>query len=440
MTAGRIWGVVSALSLDMDGEEMCFLGPRIRVGTGGGDDVKLRKIGALLSSESPLFEVVKTTTGWKMGHAIRGVLINDGDAEAGREIKPGDMIELPGVVSIYIKRVETFSETATDEDAETERRAAAWKPISVDDFEKCLSKMARSSGVGISPEHRLSQETVDRIRANRNAIMASSPDEAAAIVEDLQRKAEAQKRQTEELKAFSAYVHGGGLPENYEPQDNWVRGDWMQTFTGVAFYPLDPHPSKIRLEDIAHSLALQCRYAGHLRAFYSVGQHSVMASWVDPFCSRAEKMQRLLHDAPEAYCQDVVRPLKRNLRDYKEIETRIASAIEQWACLPHGSFGLPHVKRADLVMLLTEKRDLLVREPQPRSTGQKSDEIGEPLSQKIRPWGWRQAEVRFLARFHELKGNTSWRLDALSRRPELALGFIAWGIDAIRGFIMGDLL
>jgi hypothetical protein len=32
-------------------------------------------------------------------------------------------------------------------------------------------------------------------------------------------------------------------------------GDWMQTFSGVQFYPLDPHVGDVRIEDIAHALS-----------------------------------------------------------------------------------------------------------------------------------------------------------------------------------------
>lgn len=38
-------------------------------------------------------------------------------------------------------------------------------------------------------------------------------------------------------------------------------GDWMQTFTGRQFWPLDPDAASIDIEDIAHALSMQCRYA-----------------------------------------------------------------------------------------------------------------------------------------------------------------------------------
>ena len=52
-------------------------------------------------------------------------------------------------------------------------------------------------------------------------------------------------------------------------------GNWMQTYSGVQFWPLDPHHSEINIVDIAHALSNMCRYAGHCREFYSVAEHSI---------------------------------------------------------------------------------------------------------------------------------------------------------------------
>ena len=41
------------------------------------------------------------------------------------------------------------------------------------------------------------------------------------------------------------------------------RGGWCATYTGMQFWPLDPRPEDICIEDIAHALALQCRFNGH---------------------------------------------------------------------------------------------------------------------------------------------------------------------------------
>jgi len=60
--------------------------------------------------------------------------------------------------------------------------------------------------------------------------------------------------------------------------ENWRTGDWMHTYTGMKFYPMEPNPSDICIEDIAHALSMQCRYNGHTLQFYSVAQHCVLMS------------------------------------------------------------------------------------------------------------------------------------------------------------------
>src|SRR5690242_11754504 len=87
------------------------------------------------------------------------------------------------------------------------------------------------------------------------------------------------------------------------------RGDWMQTYTGRRFWPLDPRVDDIDIGDIAHHLSLVCRFAGACREFYSVAQHCVGVSYV---CDPKDALWGLLHDAAEAYVGDMVRPLKRS--------------------------------------------------------------------------------------------------------------------------------
>lgn len=88
------------------------------------------------------------------------------------------------------------------------------------------------------------------------------------------------------------------------------RGDWAMTFSGRRFYPAAPHVDAGCLDDIAHSLAHQCRFAGHCFTSYSVAQHSVLVSQL---CSPENQLVGLLHDATEAYLQDIIRPLKKLL-------------------------------------------------------------------------------------------------------------------------------
>lgn len=107
-------------------------------------------------------------------------------------------------------------------------------------------------------------------------------------------------------------------------------GDWMETRSGVRFYPLDPRADEVLLEDIAHHLSRINRYNGAARLeSYSVAEHSVlMAMWLleahgDPLLA----YQGLFHDAPEAYIGDMVRPLKRNMPAFVAAEGPVYSAV-----------------------------------------------------------------------------------------------------------------
>ena len=131
---------------------------------------------------------------------------------------------------------------------------------------------------------------------------------------------------------------------------------WLQTYTGRRIDLFVPQPEQIEIEDIAHALAHECRYAGHVKEFYSVAQHSVTVSRL---CSPEDALWGLLPDASEACLGDVVKPLKVSgaFAEYRKLEVRMQAAI----C---SRFGLPHqepdsVKRIDKAMVAIEARDLL---------------------------------------------------------------------------------
>ena len=131
-------------------------------------------------------------------------------------------------------------------------------------------------------------------------------------------------------------------------------GYWLLTYTGQKFYPMDPRPEEIRIEDIAHSLANICRFGGHSLRFYSVAQHSIIVSRA---CTQAP-FQGLLHDATEAYCGDIIRPIKINMPEYRELESRIWLVVcERFGLAPKMH---PEVKVNDNRALMTERRDILV--------------------------------------------------------------------------------
>jgi len=116
--------------------------------------------------------------------------------------------------------------------------------------------------------------------------------------------------------------------------------DILQTFTGKVLRPLDPWPGDFCIEDIAWSLAHQCRYNGHTKLFYSVATHCMLVAF---FLPPSLKLEGLLHDASEAYLTDLPSPLKQQMPEYRKIEARVEDAIETQYRL----IKSPQVKEAD---------------------------------------------------------------------------------------------
>ena len=54
-----------------------------------------------------------------------------------------------------------------------------------------------------------------------------------------------------------------------------IMTDYIRTYTGVPIVPANPKPEDFRIEDIAHALSLICRGNGHVKTFWSVGEHCI---------------------------------------------------------------------------------------------------------------------------------------------------------------------
>jgi hypothetical protein len=167
------------------------------------------------------------------------------------------------------------------------------------------------------------------------------------------------------------------------------------TFSGIRFWPLDPRPADILIQDIAHALAQQPRFGGHTRQFYSIAQHSVLVSQL---CRPEDALWGLLHDASEAYLQDVCRPLK----ELAEFDAYRAAESRSQRCIVK-RFGLgpeqpPSVTAADDWMLAVEYRDLM--------TPVRDQYIAAPpahVSVSITElWRPELAKLAFLTRFEQL--------------------------------------
>lgn len=172
-----------------------------------------------------------------------------------------------------------------------------------------------------------------------------------------------------------------------------IHGDtrYISTYLGNRFYPLERRIDAIHIEDIAHGLAFQCRFNGQTRDFYSVAQHSLLVADLVP---PAQRRAALLHDASEAYVGDVVKPLKVLLPEYAAIEEEVTALIAEHFQIDFRDYH--QIKRADLIALATEKRDLM-----PNSTESWSYLAGfEPLPARIQPMPPREAKAAFLQAWH----------------------------------------
>lgn len=110
---------------------------------------------------------------------------------------------------------------------------------------------------------------------------------------------------------------------------NEREGNFITTYTGINFYPLDPRPDEIVIKDIAKALSHIARYNGHTEKHFSVGQHSILVC--EELMARKYSLEiqlfGLLHDASEAYICDIPRPLKPFLTNYAEIEQKIQDMV-----------------------------------------------------------------------------------------------------------------
>ena len=140
------------------------------------------------------------------------------------------------------------------------------------------------------------------------------------------------------------------------------KGDYLGTFSGKRFYPLDPQPEDVHLQDIIHALSNICRFNGHTNRFYSVGEHSLNVAWLLEKRGADPKtvLYGLLHDAAEAYICDIPRPLKKYLCGYKEMETAAMNTIYEALKLPKPTAEQEaSIASADKYILTLEARELM---------------------------------------------------------------------------------
>lgn len=103
----------------------------------------------------------------------------------------------------------------------------------------------------------------------------------------------------------------------------------IKTYIGNWFDPMEPDLESIDIRDIAHALSLTCRGNGHVKQFFSVGQHCVNCALEAEARGYSKRviLGCLLHDAGEAYMSDVPRPFKQVLKEYQIAEDKLIDLI-----------------------------------------------------------------------------------------------------------------
>lgn len=118
------------------------------------------------------------------------------------------------------------------------------------------------------------------------------------------------------------------------PRDDQDRAGKIRMFvTGRYVNPLDLQPADVSIEDIGHHLSMVNRYTGGSPFPVSVAQHSV---WVSENVGDDLDLQLagLLHDAPEAFINDLASPVKHSIPQYVAADNAIAAVVFK-------VFGLP---------------------------------------------------------------------------------------------------
>lgn len=183
------------------------------------------------------------------------------------------------------------------------------------------------------------------------------------------------------------------MRQEYSPTVRRVVGPTILLHSGSYFDFLAPDACDFTIGDVANGLSMTCRFAGQCDRFYSVAEHSVIASWHVP---ERHAYDALMHDAAEAFVGDVAKPLKDLLGDFRDVEGRVETVVFK-------RFGVSNplpaeVKEIDTVLLATEQRLLM------RNRDDWNYTLGrEPLSIEQLPcWSPERAKAMFLQRFDEL--------------------------------------
>ena len=194
---------------------------------------------------------------------------------------------------------------------------------------------------------------------------------------------------------------------------------WQRMLSGRRLDLLDPSPSDIEIEDIAHGLARVARWNGQTSGphAFSVAQHVIVveeiASALNPDWPARWRLAALLHDAPEYVIGDLISPFKTAIGlDYKAFEMKLLDAIHRRFVIP---IPLPEsvtyeIKRADRIAAFYEATGLagFGLDEAHRFFG-RPDPLAKPVVaelERIVAWSTDVAQRSFLEKYNKLLGSS----------------------------------
>lgn len=196
----------------------------------------------------------------------------------------------------------------------------------------------------------------------------------------------------------------------------YAAAQFIETYTGRAFYPLAPSIEAVSIIDIAHALSNQCRYSGHTAFFYPTAQHCcLLAEYVvHTGGSALDALQILMHDGAETYLVDMPRPVKQHMPVFRQWDHAIQYVIREW--MGWGNLPIPSWQdELDSRIIVDERAQIMSR------SGNDWGHNIEPLGIRIEPWTPEEAEQTFLTQYaaysHAVYGshqylNAEWGIPA----------------------------
>lgn len=193
-------------------------------------------------------------------------------------------------------------------------------------------------------------------------------------------------------------------------EKNIIKPQTMTLYSGREVDIFNLRIEDIDIEDIAHALANLCRYGGHCLFHYSVALHSYLCSLEEG--TKKEQLEFLLHDASEAFVNDLVRPIKHRpeFEHYRIEENKIQDIIFKKFDLKfplsqrvHDVDNLILRKEIDAVIIhhdeiaaFSDEKEVSFREARKRL---RKEKLANCFIPQISP---EEAEELFLNRFYEL--------------------------------------